>query len=44
LVVTVAEAPGLVIAHGSVGTFLDMFSEYVFFSRDAGLTWTAVSF
>ena len=40
--VTSQYAPGLILAHGSVGKHLDL-DIHVFISRDAGLTWTLVS-
>lgn len=41
MAVCVEEAPGLIIAHGSVGEYLGM-DTHVYISRDAGLTWKAV--
>ncbi|XP_045189773.1 VPS10 domain-containing receptor SorCS1-like isoform X2 [Mercenaria mercenaria] len=43
MAVCTEEAPGLILAHGSVGEFLDMDS-HVFISRDAGFTWKAAPF
>ncbi|KAH3790539.1 hypothetical protein DPMN_168741 [Dreissena polymorpha] len=44
LVETIAEAPGLILAHGTTGTFLDLTTSHVFISRDAGLTWIPAPF
>ena len=41
MAVSTEEAPGLILAHGSVGEFLDVDTQ-VFISRDAGLTWKTV--
>ncbi|KAL4231927.1 Sortilin-related VPS10 domain containing receptor 2 [Mactra antiquata] len=43
LAVTSEEAPGLILAHGSVGDYID-FIPHVYISRDAGQTWTAAPF
>ncbi|WAR21800.1 SORC2-like protein [Mya arenaria] len=44
LVETTATAPGLLVAHGTTGAFLDIATSHVFVSRDAGLTWTPAPF